>query len=589
MQKATPLKILLLVIAALFVATFAGNFSPTGFASVCPKISQASLNVETTNCSSIFDGAISEARTHWNLEKNAVTESPLQNPQDSAILYDVKVTEGSTNHILVLTGQLKITNGGQQIPTLESVVANLQTKTAGNKFTTYASVVAVKALTCKDGQGLEGGQTCFGQFLNAPGAKITLTDLNGNDVTAYLDTIPIPPVKNSLNACNDVVILNYKVEFDLDNLNLGPGAQARLELLTTFAGAGPRGNSAESVSCTKDVNCNGIINGDNPQTCQIDESETNNVRTVATRKSFTVPGFVDVCPSVTKTDVGANSLDSSCVQASSNSLNIIISKQSLGAVDNEQISGIASCIDGTCTTNIVNAAQISCIDGRNELIAGSPANAAITAICTVYQPVCGDGVCEEPENEFNCPEDCIAPPINPGDFCAYTQGGWGAVCHGNNLGCIRDNNFNSVFLSGLLIGHSSTNYNANWTSSTAIEAFLPAGGTPEVLTANLLNPTSTSAGVFAGQITALTLSVKFDDANVLNSASTIPLGDLHVMSGQFAGLTIRELLALANDVVGGNINALDSYGASISDLNNAIDTINNCFDNCASVCSFVGY
>jgi hypothetical protein len=584
MQKATPLKILLLVIAALFVATFASNFSPTGFASVCPKISQASLSVETTNCSSIFNSAISETRTHWNLEKNAVTESPLQNPQDSAILYDVKVTEGPTNHILVLTGQLKITNGGQQIPTLESVVANLQTKTAGNKFTTYASAVAVKALTCKDGQGLEGGQTCFGQFLNAPGATITLTDLNGNDVTAYLDTVPIPP-----STCANPTLINYKVEFDLDKLNLGPGAQARLELLTTFAGAGPRGNSAESVSCTKDVNCNGIISGDNPQTCQIDESETNNIRTVATRKSFIIPGFVDVCPSITKTDAGASSLDSSCVQASSNSLDNIISKQSQGAVDNEQISGIASCMDHTCTTNIVNAAQISCSDGRNELIEGSPASATISAVCIVYEPICGDGVCEEPENEVNCPEDCTVPPITKGDFCTYTQGGWGAVCHGGNPGCIRDNNFASTFPNGLLIGHASTNYRATWTSSSAIKDFLPATTTPDVLTENLLNPVSTSAGVFAGQITALTLSVKFDDAGILNSASTTPLGNLHIQSGPFAGLTVRQLLALANDVVGGNTDALASYGASISDLNNALDTINNCFDNCASVCSFVGY
>src|SRR5262249_20373263 len=46
----------------------------------------------------------------------------------------------------------------------------------------------------------------------------------------------------------------------------------------------------------------------------------------------------------------------------------------------------------------------------------------------------------------------FAPAIGTGDFETFTQGGWGAICHGGNPGCLRDAHFDEVFPDGLVLG-----------------------------------------------------------------------------------------------------------------------------------------
>ncbi|HEY3296136.1 MAG TPA: T9SS type A sorting domain-containing protein [bacterium] len=173
------------------------------------------------------------------------------------------------------------------------------------------------------------------------------------------------------------------------------------------------------------------------------------------------------------------------------------------------------------------------------------------------------------------PDPCNIPP---GDYLTVTQGGWGAPCHGNNPGCIRDNNFATVFPSGLTIGG---NFTATFLSDTSIENFLPAGGPPSMLTANLTNPTSTPAGVFAGQVLTLAITLGFSNAGVTGFNSNlgnlvVPVG-VHTPSGPFAGYTVNQIFALANQVLGGDLGALPA-GITVSDLNDVVDAINNNFD-----------
>jgi hypothetical protein len=103
---------------------------------------------------------------------------------------------------------------------------------------------------------------------------------------------------------------------------------------------------------------------------------------------------------------------------------------------------------------------------------------------------------------------------------------------------------------------------------------LPQGGTPSVLTSSATNPTSSSAGVFAGQVMALQLSVDFSKAGITRTG----LGNLAVVSGPLAGHTVTAVLSLANTVIGGNTGALPS-GLTVSGLNAIVDAINNNFDN----------
>ncbi|MCL4305542.1 T9SS type A sorting domain-containing protein [bacterium] len=165
------------------------------------------------------------------------------------------------------------------------------------------------------------------------------------------------------------------------------------------------------------------------------------------------------------------------------------------------------------------------------------------------------------------PGDCT---IDPGEYRTQTQGGWGNNCNGGNPGCIRDAWFPSVFPAGLTIGGGFT---IHFTSANAVRTFLPAGSTPGVLTQNYTDPSSTSAGVFAGQVTALSISVGFGLAGVPG------FGDfswLEVGAGPFTGYTVAEILTMANAVLGGNLGALPP-GKSVSDLNEVVDNINQNF------------
>src|SRR5207249_9027590 len=71
-------------------------------------------------------------------------------------------------------------------------------------------------------------------------------------------------------------------------------------------------------------------------------------------------------------------------------------------------------------------------------------------------------------------------------FCTYTQGGWGSDCHGGNVGCTRNSGFAAVYPapSFLYLGNRPpASYWLQLTSSAAVAAFLPNGGTPAPLTA----------------------------------------------------------------------------------------------------------
>lgn len=158
-------------------------------------------------------------------------------------------------------------------------------------------------------------------------------------------------------------------------------------------------------------------------------------------------------------------------------------------------------------------------------------------------------------------------------FVTVTQGGWGAKCSGNNWGCYRNNYFAASFPNGLVVG--SCGRTLKFTSASAIQNFLPSGGTPRVLNAGtLVNPTISSySNTLAGQAVALTLNVTFDANNSGFAPASSLLGNLIISSGPFAGWSVYQLLAEANNVLGGC-----SINNSISSINNALDAVNRNYD-----------
>ena len=155
----------------------------------------------------------------------------------------------------------------------------------------------------------------------------------------------------------------------------------------------------------------------------------------------------------------------------------------------------------------------------------------------------------------------------------YTQGGWGATPNGNNPGVLRQTHFPSVYPAGVTIGGPLVTL--TFATSNAVQNFLPAGGKAATLTASAVNPTSSAAGVFAGQVLALQLSYDYSNAG----KTPFGLATKCVASGPLAGKTVQYVLDLANKVLGGNTSLLAANGlTSISQLNDIVTRINENYD-----------
>ena len=162
-------------------------------------------------------------------------------------------------------------------------------------------------------------------------------------------------------------------------------------------------------------------------------------------------------------------------------------------------------------------------------------------------------------------------------FKTLTQGGWGAVPHGNNPGTYLHANFSSAFLSGLQVGGVNCT-GSHWlklTSAQSITNFLPSGGTPTKLLINWTNPAAGSLNnTLAGQVVAAALNIGFDSWDPNFSSNSIQLKNLYFNSGTFAGWTVQQVFDEANKKLSG---CSSSY--TYSQLTNALNVFNKNYDN----------
>ena len=175
------------------------------------------------------------------------------------------------------------------------------------------------------------------------------------------------------------------------------------------------------------------------------------------------------------------------------------------------------------------------------------------------------GTCEPPAD------------IEAGDFCSYTQGGWGAKPQGGNPGSILAGDFSTVYPTGLQVGDTFT---MSFAAASNVAAYLPGSGPAGALTANLVNPTSSPSGVFGGQVTALRINVDFNDAGIIWGYALTSIGDL-VLQNTGTSLdshTVAYALAAAEQALGSG--SLPPGFTSIAELNVLVDHLNNAFDNC---------
>jgi hypothetical protein len=156
----------------------------------------------------------------------------------------------------------------------------------------------------------------------------------------------------------------------------------------------------------------------------------------------------------------------------------------------------------------------------------------------------------------------------------YSQGEWGTPSLAATE-LLED--FDTVYAStgGIVTGGLVGGITMIFTDGPSVMAYLPQIGPPGPLNGNTLNPISTPAGVFGGDVTALQLNVDFSDARALGTLAT-PFGDLalcNVGALRLNGTTVRQFLGIVNTLLGGG-----SSPFSIADLEPVTAQLNGSFD-----------
>ena len=167
------------------------------------------------------------------------------------------------------------------------------------------------------------------------------------------------------------------------------------------------------------------------------------------------------------------------------------------------------------------------------------------------------------------------------EFVTFGQAAWGADPNGQNISTELIAQFDTVYASSndlLVVGTGalkgiSPGSHIIFDDGQGIVNYLPASGTPGALTANLLDPTSSSAGAFGGEVVALRLNIDFSDAGLTTHPNGVAFGDL-ILTGltgtevSMNGLTVRELQSEVNILLGGetvpNVSIADAFDVTNS-------------------------
>ena len=141
----------------------------------------------------------------------------------------------------------------------------------------------------------------------------------------------------------------------------------------------------------------------------------------------------------------------------------------------------------------------------------------------------------------------------PGDLVTYNQQNWGSI--NTAASALLINHFESLSPNGVEIGVvGNAGNSALFTTVDAVLEALPTSGTAGPFINDLVDPDFSQGGTLAGYALALHFNVTYSDAHLLGANSTLRLGDLRVCGvsdmPQFNNLTVRQVLAFANQVLG---------------------------------------
>jgi hypothetical protein len=166
-----------------------------------------------------------------------------------------------------------------------------------------------------------------------------------------------------------------------------------------------------------------------------------------------------------------------------------------------------------------------------------------------------------------------------GAVVTYNQSDWGDPT--TAAGMLMNNKFDSIYASSggvFVIGSTTPGFFMVFTGEVNLAEFLPSSGTPGPLDSNYVNPTSSSAGLFAGEVAALKLNLDFSDAGLIPNSSGLLFGDLDLtgLSGSESslnGLTVEQFFAISQAALAGQATSI-----GFPDIENLASEINDAFD-----------
>lgn len=533
-------KLLVVAIAMLSSLSWAAGPKPT-----VPKTPpQASLTLKDTNLNLCQASSYS-----WGVLKSG----SLSN---QSVTWNVSSVKGSQsqNNVKAL-GYVQIQNTSEGLAPIGNIVVNLQRK-VGKNWITVSSDVADATL----GDSSTSAKICSTASSENLSTFAENSASGSLEFTDALTNTAFSLVPQAVLGANQSYNLLFTASFNNSILNIPTGESVRFEIIVSFSNSGGRGDSGASCS-NVDVSGNGLV----------DASEQY-VRSIPSRVTMKIPAPVAVNNSVLLSDLESQLATTGTVAYAGYQTDIGAGSgtQQISSSQNNYVSVLVS--GGTQGGTITNCATQTSPDYT--VLVNGPLDPLTGLPIYSYNFICEQGISNQACNTVSVPSDNGNPPPPPtGSFTSYTQGGWGATPNGNNPAMLLQNNFNAVFTSGyVLVGKSSGNY-MKFTSASSVGAYLPAGGPASALTSNLVNPTSSSAGVFGGQVLALQLNVSFSNANVTQSSlAALKLKDTGT---PLDGKTVQQILDIANELLGGGT----VLGVTISMLNPIVTSLNESYDN----------
>ncbi|HEX7898088.1 MAG TPA: hypothetical protein VF950_10035 [Planctomycetota bacterium] len=493
--------------------------------------------------------------TAWSIGKTGALA-------DGKVTWTVTVVKGAvSDDVLSGFGFVRILNSGTAGATLGNIVVNLQRR-QGNKWVTASSDIAnatqgdaaVKALLVA-GASSEG-KSCFEE--NAASGPLVFTDANSNSLFSLVPAFTLPP--------GQALDLLFHADFNNSILGIPAGELVRFEVIVTFGNAGARGGSGASASWI-DINGSGAL-----------EPHEKYVRSVPCRLTRGVPVLEECAKTVTLTDTAADVVATGTVGVSGFFTDIGggtgVQELSASGVFTTSVLVTPGALGGTVTNtaSLDSPGDEITLEGPLDLLTGLPSYS--------YEVECCPGLHLRASStvvilSLESPED--PPGHQEGDYLTYTQGGWGATPRGNNPASILAAHFAAVYPQGVEVGiPGAGGFSMKFTSAAAIGVYLPNGSDPSSLTADLVDPASSSAGVFGAQVLALRLNVDFSDADVPGFNPLLGHLFLHGTGTSLDGLSVSQILAVAETALGGGALPVDYDLSELSDL---VTDLNEAFDN----------